>query len=34
MHVILDYVVDRKFVTMEGIDDELDAVEGVMIAES
>jgi magnesium transporter len=32
MHVILDYVVDQKFVTIEAIVDELDAVEGAMIA--
>jgi magnesium transporter len=32
MHVILDYVVDQKFVTIEALVDELDAVEGAMIA--
>jgi magnesium transporter len=32
MHVIIDYVVDQKFVTIEALEDELDAVEGAMIA--
>jgi len=34
MHVILDYVVDQKFVTIEALEDELDAVEGAMLADA
>jgi magnesium transporter len=34
MHVILDYVVDQKFVTIEALEDELDAVEGAMLSDA
>ena len=34
MHVILDYVVDQKFVAIEALEDELDAVEGAMLADA
>jgi len=32
MHVILDYVVDRKFVAIEALEDQLDAAEEVIMA--
>jgi len=32
MHVILDHVVDQKFLAMEALEDELDAVEEAMLA--
>jgi len=34
MHVILDYVVDRKFAAIEALEDELDAVEGALLADA
>jgi magnesium transporter len=34
MHVILDYVVDQKFLAIEALEDELDAVEGAMLADA
>ena len=34
MHVILDYVVDQKFMAIETLEDELDAVEGALLADS
>ena len=33
MHVILDYVVDQKFAAIEALEDELDAVEGALLAD-
>lgn len=33
MYLILDYIVDHKFVAIEAIEDELDDVEGLLIAE-
>lgn len=33
MHVILDHVVDQKFLAIEALEDELDAVEGAMLAD-
>ena len=33
MHVILDYVVDQKFTAIEALEDELDTVEGAMLAD-
>ncbi len=33
MYIILDYIVDHKFVAIEAIEDELDDVEGLLIAE-
>ena len=33
MHVILDYVVDRKFVAMEALEDELDNIEELMLTD-
>jgi len=34
MHVILDYVVDQKFTAIEALEDELDSVEGAMLADA
>ncbi len=34
MHVILDYVVDHKFLAIEALEDELDAVEGALLADA
>ncbi len=34
MHVILDYVVDEKFSAIEALEDELDTVEGAMLADA
>ena len=34
MHVILDYVVDQKFSAIEALEDELDTVEGAMLADA
>lgn len=34
MHVILDYVVDKKFSAIEALEDDLDAVEGAMLADA
>ena len=34
MHVILDHVVDQKFLAIEALEDELDTVEEAMLAES
>lgn len=34
MHLILDHVVDRKFVTIETLEDELDDVEGAMLGDA
>ncbi len=33
MHIILDYVVDQKFSAIEALEDELDTVEGAMLAD-
>ena len=33
MHIILDYVVDQKFAAIEALEDELDTVEGAMLAD-
>ena len=33
MHVILDHVVDQKFAAIEALEDELDAVEGALLAD-
>jgi len=33
MHIILDHVVDQKFVAIEALEDELDSVEGAMLAD-
>ncbi len=33
MHLILDHVVDQKFVAIEALEDELDGVEGALIAD-
>jgi len=33
MHIILDYIVDHKFVAIEAIEDELDDVEGALISD-
>ena len=33
MHLILDHVVDQKFVAIEALEDELDHVEGALIAD-
>jgi magnesium transporter len=33
MHVILDYVVDEKFAAIEALEDELDTVEGALLAD-
>jgi len=33
MHVIMDHVVDQKFLAIEALEDELDAVEGAMLAD-
>ena len=34
MHVVLDYVVDQKFSAIEALEDELDTVEGAMLADA
>ena len=34
MHIILDYVVDQKFTAIEALEDELDTVEGAMLADT
>ncbi|WP_259720553.1 magnesium transporter CorA family protein [Synechococcus sp. CS-1328] len=34
MHLILDYIVDHKFVAIEAIEDELDDVEGALISDA
>jgi magnesium transporter len=34
MHVILDHVVDQKFTAIEALEDELDAVEGALLADA
>ena len=34
MHVILDLVVDQKFLAIEALEDELDAVEGALLADA
>ena len=34
MHVILDYVVDQKFSAIEALEDDLDTVEGAMLADA
>ena len=34
MHFILDHVVDRKFAAIEALEDELDAVEGALLADA
>jgi magnesium transporter len=33
MHLILDHIVDQKFVAIEALEDELDSVEGALIAD-
>jgi len=34
MHVILDYVVDKKFSAIEALEDDLDTIEGAMLADA
>lgn len=34
MHIILDYVVDQKFLAIEALEDELDTVEGALLADA